>query len=68
MPNFRLKTLEKHFLGRQRDGDLPSDQVPQAFYDFGATGDPAIVAPILQHNAIDLVTLAELLARFLERL
>ncbi len=68
MPNFRLKTLEKHFLGRQRDEDLPSDQVPQAFYDFGATGDPAIVAPILQHNAIDLVTLAELLARFLERL
>jgi uncharacterized protein YprB with RNaseH-like and TPR domain len=42
--------------------------VPQALYDFGATGDPAIVAPILQHNAIDLVTLAELLARFLERL
>jgi hypothetical protein len=68
LPNFRLKTLERHLLGRRREGDLPSDQVPEAFYEFAECRDPAIVAPILQHNAVDLVTLAELLARFLERL
>lgn len=68
LPDFRLRTLEHHLLGRCREGDVPSDQVPQAFYEFAATRDPSIVAPILQHNAIDLVTLAELLTRFVERL
>ena len=67
-PNFRLRTLEEMMLGRGREDDIPSAEVPAVFHEFTRSREPALLAPILQHNAVDLVTLAELLARHLERL
>ncbi len=67
-PNCRLQTLERCILGRWRADDLPSAEVPGVFREFAATGDASLVVPILQHNALDLVSLAELLVRQVESL
>lgn len=68
VPNHRLQTLERHYLNRRREDDLPGAEVPGMFYRFFETRDPALLASILQHNALDLVTLGELLVTYLERL
>jgi hypothetical protein len=62
VPNCRLQTLESRLCGRQRVGDIPSSQVPGVYRRFLSTGDPAPLRPILYHNLVDLVTMAELLA------
>ncbi len=67
-PNCRLQTLERCILGRWRSDDLPSSEVPQVFREFAASGEASLVVPILQHNALDLGRLAELLVRQVESL
>ena len=64
VPDHRLVTLETHLCRRRRGGDIPSDQVPQAYHDFVATGETDRLALILQHNQIDLLTTAELASRW----
>lgn len=68
LPNYRLQTLERHLLGRERADDLSSAEVPGIFSRYMEVGDPRLLAPILQHNALDLISLADLLARYIERL
>ncbi len=58
--NCRLGTLEAVILGRPRRQDLPSREVPEQFHRFVRTADPSVVAPILQHNAVDVVSMAGL--------
>lgn len=66
LPNCRLQTLERAILGRARHDDLPSAEVPRVFAEYAVSGDARLVVPILQHNALDLVSLAELLLRQVE--
>jgi hypothetical protein len=61
--NCRLQTLERHICGRSRSGDIPGSQIPAAYQQFVRTGATAKMDPILQHNAIDLVTLLDLAMR-----
>lgn len=68
VPNCRLQTLERAILGRARSDDLPSAEIPRVFVDYVETGDAGLLVPIIQHNALDLVTLAELLLRQVETL
>lgn len=65
LPNCRLQTLERHICGRDREDDLPSSQVPDAYYAYLRTGNAADIGRILQHNALDLLTLADLTSRIL---
>jgi len=48
---------------RTRVGDVPSSQVPHLFHHFYRTGNARPLAPVLEHNRIDLVSCAELLHR-----
>jgi len=57
----RLVTLERELLDRHRHGDTPSHLIPDVYHEYVATGDPGPLVPILQHNGLDLVSLAELL-------
>lgn len=59
----RLQTLERHICGRSRSGDIPGSQIPAAYQQFVRTGATAEMDSILQHNAIDLVTLLDLAMR-----
>lgn len=60
-PNCRLQTLEAHVCGRPRVGDIPSREIPGVYRRYLHDGDPRPLQPILHHNLLDLIVMAELL-------
>lgn len=61
LPNCRLQTLETLICRRYRSADIPGSEIPQAYHDFVRTGNARLMHLIAQHNAMDLLTMAELL-------
>jgi len=61
LPNCKLQTLERCLLNRARFGDIPGDQIPRVYHDFVRTGDARFIGDILNHNALDLAAMAEIL-------
>jgi hypothetical protein len=57
-----LSNLENVILGVEREFDIPSYMIPQAYFDFLRSGDKEKIKLILEHNASDIVSLAALLA------
>jgi uncharacterized protein YprB with RNaseH-like and TPR domain len=64
-PNCKLQTLERVLCRRMRQGDIPGSQIPAAYHQFVRSGDARQLRNILHHNALDLVTLAQLTMRML---
>ena len=60
LPNCRLQTLEVALCRRYRSGDIPGHLIPDAYHRFVRSGHAHQLGDILQHNALDLVTLAQL--------
>jgi uncharacterized protein YprB with RNaseH-like and TPR domain len=54
-------TLEEGICGRRRTGDIPGSEIPEAYHEFVRTGNAHRIWAILYHNALDLVTMGELL-------
>ncbi|MCY3024163.1 MAG: ribonuclease H-like domain-containing protein, partial [Planctomycetota bacterium] len=67
LPNCKLQTLERHVCGRQRHGDIPGSEIPEAYHEFVRTQDAAQMVQVVEHNLLDLVTMAELLVKLPER-
>lgn len=70
-PNCRLQTLEMGVCGRGREGDIPSAHIPSRYHQYlevsRATGEGEhLLVPILFHNALDVLTMAELLCHLSE--
>jgi len=75
LPNCRLQTVEAFICGRRRAGDIPGGDIPAAYHEFvraSQADDPARrsrslrrLQTILHHNALDLLTMADLSARIL---
>jgi uncharacterized protein YprB with RNaseH-like and TPR domain len=63
LPNCKLQTLEGFVCNRWRRDDLPGAQVPAAYHEFVRSGQPGAVGAILHHNALDLLTLAQITVR-----
>jgi uncharacterized protein YprB with RNaseH-like and TPR domain len=61
LPDCKLQTLEEHICGRRRFGDTPGHLIPQLYHDFVRTGNAAPLEGIFHHNALDIITMAELL-------
>ncbi len=59
----RLRDLEDRILMDPREDDLPGDLIPRTYFDFLATGDESLLAPIAAHNRRDLLTLVRLADR-----
>ncbi|NOT34944.1 MAG: hypothetical protein HOP12_12340 [Candidatus Eisenbacteria bacterium] len=57
----RLQTLERRVCRRRRSGDVPSDQIPGLYHDFVRNGDAWRLIPVFHHNALDVITMADLL-------
>jgi len=57
-----LSNLENVILGVEREIDIPSYMIPQAYFDFLRSGEKEKIKLILEHNAGDIVSLAALLA------
>ena len=58
----RLVELENQILGVEREGDIPGSMIPQCYFDYLRTGQAAKLVSILDHNAIDILSLACLTA------
>lgn len=61
-----LGALEAHILGARRAGDVPGFEIPARYFQFIRGGDARVLAPILEHNRLDLLALAGLTSRLLQ--
>ncbi len=60
-----LGTLETSILGARRVGDVPGSEIPARYFHFVRTGDAGPLSAVLEHNRLDLLSLAGLTARLL---
>ena len=60
-----LIALERQQLGARRRGDVPQAEIPARYFQFVRTGDARPLAAVLEHNRLDVLTLAALTARLL---
>lgn len=60
-----LATLESRLLHVRRIGDVPGIEIPTRYFHFVRSGDARGLAGVLEHNRMDLLTLAGLTARLL---
>lgn len=58
-----LGSLETNVLGVKRVGDIPSYEIPTRYFEFLHTGDGSLLQNIVEHNVIDIVSMATLLYR-----
>lgn len=65
-PNCKLQTLEKQICGRRRVGDLPSAMIPRVYREFVRSGDTRLLRKVFHHNALDLITMTELIVALLD--
>ena len=59
----RLSALERTLFDVRRVGDVPGFEIPSRFFHFMRSGDPRPLEPVLEHNRLDLVSLAAVTAR-----
>lgn len=62
----RLSTLEHTLFDVRRVGDVPGMEIPGRFFSFLRSGDPRPLEPVLEHNRLDLVSLAAVMARAMQ--
>ena len=68
LPDHQLKTIEKLVLGLERDGDIPSKEIPRVYrqYVYASDGTKDMVN-ILHHNRQDTLNLMAILIKLLSR-
>jgi uncharacterized protein len=59
----RLSDLEEAVCGHAREGDVPGFEIPARYFDYVRSGDARPLEGVLEHNRLDLVSLALLTAR-----
>src|SRR5262249_61521503 len=62
----RLGTLERVLCGVTRVGDVPGMEIPARYFRFVRSGDARPLEPVLEHNRLDLISLAALTAHAVE--
>lgn len=63
----RLVQIESEVLGMRRERDVDGAEIPHLYWDFVRGAEGSVIAPVIEHNANDLVALAALLATLGER-
>jgi uncharacterized protein YprB with RNaseH-like and TPR domain len=61
-----LQSLERQLVGLRRQGDVPGFEIPALYFQFVRSGDAGPLGAVLEHNRLDLLTLAALTARLLD--
>jgi uncharacterized protein len=54
----RLTTLERTQCGFEREGDVPGWQIPDRYFSFVRSGDARPLEAVLEHNRLDILSLA----------
>jgi uncharacterized protein len=65
MASCSLSALERHVLGWRRADDVPGFEIPARYFQFVRSGDARPLAAVLEHNRLDLLSLAGITARLL---
>jgi len=60
-----LLTLERQIVGARRTGDVSGFEIPSRYFHFLRTGDARALTAVIEHNRLDLLTLAVLTSRLL---
>jgi uncharacterized protein len=55
-----LRQLEESVLDDGRVTDIPGSNIPDAYFHYLRRGDEAIIAPVLEHNARDVISLVRI--------
>ncbi|MBN1652540.1 MAG: ribonuclease H-like domain-containing protein [Deltaproteobacteria bacterium] len=63
LDDLRLAQVERQVLGFYREGDVEGGEIPDIYLRFLRGADPAILAPIIEHNANDVIALAAILGK-----
>jgi uncharacterized protein YprB with RNaseH-like and TPR domain len=58
----RLATLERVLCGVTRAGDIPGMDIPGRYFQFLRSGDARPLEPVMEHNRLDLISLAAVTA------
>ncbi|WP_374712855.1 ribonuclease H-like domain-containing protein [Symbiobacterium terraclitae] len=58
-----LQDLERNVLGEYRVGDVPGSQIPALYFEYLRTGDASPLAGVVEHNRLDILSLAALAGR-----
>ena len=66
LPDCKLQTLEARICGRVRRGDIPGADIPDAYHSFVRTSNAYQMVRVLEHNRLDMITLADLMTRLPE--
>jgi uncharacterized protein YprB with RNaseH-like and TPR domain len=66
VPDCRLVTLERHIFHEKREGDVPSQMVPEFYDAYQHSGNCGPLVPIVEHNRQDVAMLARILVRLRE--
>ena len=57
-----LKSLEVNVLGHDREDDIDRALIPEVYFDWLRTGNPAKIAQVFEHNRQDVASMATLLS------
>lgn len=58
-----LGAMERALLGYERVGDVPGFEIPSRYFQYLRSGDPRPLLDVLEHNRLDLISLAAVVAR-----
>jgi uncharacterized protein YprB with RNaseH-like and TPR domain len=61
-----LDSCERSILGFHREGDIPSELIPEIFVEYLRTGVPGRMHDVFHHNLLDVVSMAALLGRMID--
>jgi uncharacterized protein YprB with RNaseH-like and TPR domain len=59
----RLTAIEESQLGYVREGDVPGFEIPARYFHYVRTGDARPLEGVLEHNRLDIISLAMITAR-----
>ena len=68
LPDCRLGTAETFLLNQPRQGDIPGSEIPDIWFDFLKDGNVDLLLKVFEHNRLDIVRMADLLAVLEEQL
>jgi len=61
-----LAAIERDILGLHRQDDVPGWEIPSRYFGYARTGDAAGLEAVLEHNRLDLLSLAAVAGLILE--
>lgn len=63
---FNLTNLERNLLSFYREDDVPSEQIPQIYFDYVRHRNPTMINKVIEHNAYDIISMVGILVKEVE--